>query len=60
MFAEPHVEQIMPVAAGFFAACAGGAENAPASICATKSFTEGIVFGSANTSVHCVLTVMDS
>ena len=32
MFAEPHVEQIMPVAAGFFAACDGGAENAPESI----------------------------
>ena len=51
MFAEPHVEQIMPVAAGFFAACDGGAENAPESICATKSFADGIVFGSEKTSV---------
>ena len=51
MFAEPQDEHIMPVAAGFFAVCDGGAENAPESICATKSLADGIVFGSANTSV---------
>jgi hypothetical protein len=51
MFAEPHDEQIIPVPAAFVAPWLGGAENAPASICSTSSLTEGIDFGSANTSV---------